>query len=137
MSSIDRILSRFTAAIAAALVLGACSGDSGGGTGPRPVAGTAVVTLVGVKADDAGVVLEVAEPVTALTPGAGVTVNAGQQTADGHRRLLVLGDLSGALVRLGVADIGKLPQVQVREVAARDGTPRADLSGYSAEVRVQ
>jgi hypothetical protein len=139
MSSIDRTFRR-CAAFAATALVSACGGDSGGGggTGPRPVTGTAVVTLAGATAADAGVVLDVGEGVTAVTNGGGTaTVGAGPQTADGHRRVIVLGDLSGALVRLSVPDVRQLPQVQVREVAGRDGSVRADLSGYAARVTVQ
>jgi len=137
MSRVDRIL-RLCAGLAAAALAAACGGDSGGGgTGPRPVAGSAVVTLAGATATDGGVVLDVGEGVTAVAPGGGAaTVGAGPQTADGHRRVVVLGDLSGALVRLSVPDVRQLPQVQVREVAGRDGSLR-DLTAYSAKVTAQ
>ena len=135
----SRIVSIFRrATLAAAALLGtACGGGDTPGTGPRPVPGTAVVSLAGARADDRAVLLEVGTGVTAVTAGGGATIGAGPQTTDGRRRVLVLGTLSGDLLRLTVSDVKQLPAVQVREVAAGDGSLRDDLSGYSAQVRAQ
>ncbi len=129
-------ISRRAALAAAVLLVSACGGDTPG-TGPRPVPGTALVSLSGARVDDRAVLLEVGTGVTAVTAGGSATIGAGPQTTDGRRRVLVLGALSGDLLRLTVSDVKQLPAVQVREVAASDGSLRTDLSGYSAQVRAQ
>ena len=134
----SRILSIFRGAAfaAAALLCTGCGGGDAPGTGPKPVPGTAVVSLAGARADDGAVLLEVGTGVTAVAAGGSATIGAGPQTTDGRRRVLVLGALQGDLLRLTVSDVKQLPAVQVREVAANDGSLR-DLSGYSAQVRAQ
>lgn len=125
---------------AAALLAGlsaACAGDSGTTPTPQPVAGVAVVTLAGAREDDAAVVLEVGAGVTRVSAAGSAVVGAGPQGAGGKRRVIVLGPLTGDLVRLEVSSVRELPEVLVREVATRDGTLRADPSGYGARLQVQ
>lgn len=137
MSVLVRFRSPILAAALASGVLAGGCGDDAPSAPAGPVAGTAVLSIDGVSADDRAVLVRVGAGASSVEPADPALQVHVRSDGEGGWRIVAIGALAGPLARLSLPDTSAVPNVVIQEVAVDDGALRSGLAGYRARTEVE